>query len=642
MIAERAWAEAIGELERVRAPRRAARFDDAMLLRATDRTSIDDLWAGLLERAPFRRPFDAAAHERVAPGDSERVLTAARAAADRRVDLLGSGPVTLPTPIDWHRDFRTGHVWKPRFWRSIVYANPDSPSDVKVPWELSRMQWLIPCGQAYLLTGDEHHAQVARGVVEEWIAANPYGASVNWVVTMEVALRIFTWTWLLGALGASEAWSDAAFRSSFLRALYLHGDFTSRNLERSDVNGNHYTADAAGLTIAGTLFDRPEWRDSGWRILCDELPLQVHPDGVDFEASTAYHRLVAELFLLPALYREQVGLPVPAAYRERVVAMGRFAAAYTRLDGSAPGWGDSDDARALPLGGAAPSDHRHLLGAIGAAWGADDVLARFSGPRSEISWLLGASTAAGLPEQAASPSPAAFRDGGVYILAAGSDHVFIDCGPVGLANRGGHGHNDCLSFDAMLDGVHIAVDPGSFVYTASWEWRNRFRSTAAHNTPLVDDSEQATLDTGLLWTLGAEAVPEVRDFDATAFRFVGAHYGYMRLPDGVLVVRTIELDTAHHRLLIADQFQGKGQHVVAVPLQLPAGAMVEPTGDASVGVTVAHRRFVIRWRSPADWRLTTESSWVSPSYGIKKPAPRLLWERDGKLARLEVEVARAR
>ncbi len=30
------------------------------------------------------------------------------------------------------------------------------------------------------------------------------------------------------------------------------------------------------------------------------------------------------------------------------------------------------------------------------------------------------------------------------------DHVFIDCGPLGLAGRGGHGHNDCLAFEAVL------------------------------------------------------------------------------------------------------------------------------------------------------------------------------------------------
>ena len=64
-------------------------------------------------------------------------------------------------------------------------------------------------------------------------------------------------------------------------------------------------------------------------------------------------------------------------------------------------------------------------------------------------------------------------------MAGGGDHVFIDAGPVGMKGRGGHGHNDCLSFEAVLDGVPLIVDSGAYVYTASVEWRNRFRSTAA-------------------------------------------------------------------------------------------------------------------------------------------------------------------
>ena len=120
---------------------------------------------------------------------------------------------------------------------------------------------------------------------------------------------------------------------------------------------------------------------------------QVHPDGVDFEASVAYHRLVLELFLLPALYRRVRGLHVPEAYRERLVAMGRFAAAYSRPEGSVPLWGDADDARALPLGGQALNDHRYLLDLVGSAWGVPELRDGSAADRSEVFWLLGPAAA---------------------------------------------------------------------------------------------------------------------------------------------------------------------------------------------------------------------------------------------------------
>src|SRR5690606_32090388 len=145
-----------------------------------------------------------------------------------------------------------------------------------------------------------------------WIVENPMGGSVNWTCTMDVALRAIVWTWFFHVFGGSRAWSTTEFRSLFLQSLYLHGDFIERNIERSDINGNHYTANAAGMVFVGLFFgsgDASERRAAeGWRILSEETVNQVHDDGVDFEASVPYHRLVTELFLLPALYRRSHAL----------------------------------------------------------------------------------------------------------------------------------------------------------------------------------------------------------------------------------------------------------------------------------------------------------------------------------------------
>jgi hypothetical protein len=606
-------AEASIELERFRAPRRAAGFDRAALLRVAGAGSLDDLWTRVTDRAPFSHGSPA----ELPDDERRRVLAAAELAVARRVDLLGSGLLELGRPIDWLTDPKTGYSWPRGYAPRIGYANLDLPSDVKLPWELSRLQWLLPVGQAYLLTGDERYAEEARDVLDEWIAANPYSGTVNWSVTMEVALRILSWSWLLGALGGSEAWRDGGFRDRFLRTLWLHGDYSARHLERSDVNGNHLTADAAGLTFAGLLFEHRAWAAGGWRLLTDELPLQVYEDGVDFEASAAYHRLVCELFLLPALYREQLGLDVPAWYRTRLEAMGRFTASILHPEGLAPLWGDADDARALPLGLQDVNDHRYL-----------PALLRLGGPISEARWLL--------PDLAERPLPtrksAAFSRGGVYVLAHGNDHVFIDCGPIGLAGRGGHGHNDCLSFEATLDGVRLVTDCGSYVYTASPEARNRFRSTASHNTPRVDGAEQSRIPESL-WLLENDAQPEPLLVEELRFR--GSHTGYLRLPDPVRPVRTLALDPEQHALLVHDTFEAAGPHTIEIPFHLPPGLTAEgPTEDA-----VRVGDFVLRWSGA--WTCTVEEARVSPSYGVQLPAQKIVFRRSGPVAPLTVVLAPA-
>ena len=368
---------------------------------------------------------------------------------------------------------------------------------------------------------------------------------------MEAALRILSWTWFFRVFHASRAWADRGFRERFLCALYLHGDFTERHLEHSDVNGNHCTADAAGLVFAGLFFGRartPRAGSSGaGRCCARSCRGRCTRTASTSRPPSAYHRLVAELFLLPALYRRACGLDVPADYRERLVAMARFTAAYSRPDGGTPLWGDADDARALPLGGQALTDHRYLPGLVGVAFDVPELRDASAGSRSEAFWLLGPAAAATLPEAATPPRPpgsTAFPDGGFYVMRNAVDHVFIDCGRVGLAGRGGHGHNDCLSFEAALDGVHLVSDCGAFVYTARSTSGTAFARRRTTTRRASTAQEMNRIDPGLLWTSGTTRGPTCGSSrpGPSSDRFVGAHAGYQRLPAPSRPVRTIVLD----------------------------------------------------------------------------------------------------
>ncbi|MBL8470189.1 MAG: alginate lyase family protein [Rhodocyclaceae bacterium] len=634
VIAARVLGELRAELDRATAPRRA-RLGAGALLAELESVGFDALWGELALR-PFAlpaAPVDAAEYERICPGGTARILEAAADALAHRVDLLGSGKTELGKRIDWLRDFKTGHAWAPAYFRSIDYNNPERPSDVKVAWELSRLQWLIPAGQAYLLTRDERYAEGVRDVLTQWMAANPYAGTVNWSCTMEVALRILTWTWFFHVFHGSRAWAEQVFRERYLCTLYLHVEFTERHFERSDVNGNHCTADAAGLVFGGLFFGKgrapQRWQASGWEILRTELALQVFPDGVDFEASVPYHRLVAELFLLPARYRMRLGLPVDSVYRERLLAMARFTASYARPDGGVPLWGDADDARALPMGGQPINDHRYLVGLVAGVFDDAALAERRAGPCDEEFWVLGSARPELLPATLSELS-SAFPDGGFYILRSGSDYVFMDCGPIGLAGRGGHGHNDCLAFEAVLDGVALVSDCGAYLYTASYAERNSFRSTGYHNTPQIDGQEiNRFIRPDYLWNMHYDAVPEAVHWEVAADHavFVGAHAGYERLQPPVRVCRTVLLDFLAHGLYVADSFTGSGQHEVTIPLHLAPGVEVHSNTPGEVTLSVGTRCFRVWWRADSGYGLQVEDARVSRTYGLFENTRRLVWRR---------------
>jgi len=637
--------------ERVSSPIRLRRFTDESFLSQLRIGSLAEL-VDYLKQRPYPALNDRlyiSSYETIFPGNAKQILDAAEYALAHRVNLLGSGDVNLGQNIDWHRDYKSGFSWAPGWFRSIDYNNQGRPSDVKFPWEVSRMQWLIPAGQAYMLTGDEKYAVAVRDIILDWIDQNPYGRSVNWACTMEVALRIVSWTWFFQIFEKSDSWKDSAFRFKFLKTLYLHGEFTKRHLECSDINGNHYTADAAGLVFAGLFFGKgnePEqWHELGWNILCEEILRQVYSDGVDFEASVAYHRLVLELFLLPALYRMKCGLDIPDFYRERLIRMARFTASYSRRNGSVPLWGDADDARALPFGDQQINDHRYLIGIVGVACNSPDLLRFSSGSGCEAFWLMGTETVSTLRHSeypGLFPASQAFPEGGFYIMRNESDHIFIDCGPVGLAGRGGHGHNDCLAFEAILEEIPLITDCGSYQYTASYEDRNRYRSTSSHNTAQVDGAEiNRFIHQDDLWNLHYDAKPEVRLWETGVDRdiFRGSHSGYCRLESPLRPVRTITLEHKSHTLTIRDEFEGSGNYKINIPLHLAVGVLPVQSGTNSVVLRSSDRDFILEWSNSHIWELSIATCHVSPSYGVQVESNRLNFINSGPQVPIEIRIS---
>jgi uncharacterized heparinase superfamily protein len=618
----------------------ARSFSEKKFLMKVNYSEINVLWDTLSSR-PFVTESDKVSGsfvQNILSGEYEHTIQLAERACNNRLELLGTGLIYLGDKIDWHKDYKSNIRWAPSYIRKIKYSNPDDPSDVKIPWEISRMQWLIPVGQAYLLTRDEKYAQKVKEIITHWISENPYAGSVNWTCTMEAAIRIFTWTWFFHVFKASEAWSDKSFRALFLKNLWMHGKFTEEHIERSDVNGNHFTADASAMVMAGLFFgvgeDALRWGNRGWEYLENEMPKQVFLDGVNYEASVPYHRLVLELFLYPALYRIKLGNAVSEEYRSRLKNMAWFSILASRQQGSVPVWGDADDARALPFRFEAINDHRYLSAMVGIGMGYPDLTSFFAGPITEILWLFGEHKSACLLLQTAKePGSSCFDDGGFYILRDRRNHVFIDCGPLGLAGRGGHGHNDILSFEAYLKDKPLIVDCGSYLYTANYTERNNFRSTAYHNTPQIDGQEiNRFIRWDYLWNLQYDAIPNLLEWSCTSelSKFKGTHTGYDKLRPALKPVRSIALDHSNDRLFLQDKFEGDGVYPITIPFHLHPDVILEQVGKAHYILISGNEKFHFLNLSEDQWDAEIQSARVSFSYGRILPTKRIVFRIERK------------
>src|SRR4029079_1395988 len=110
------------------------------------------------------------------------------------------------------------------------------------------------------------------------------------------------------------------------------------------------------------------------------------------------------------------------------------------------------DGRVQMLGTQPIGDHRYLLSNAAVIFNSPTFKQRAGCFADESFWTFGPDglqrfRALATPDDAEPPSSVAFPDGGFYVLRSRDAHVFIDCGEVGMRGRGGHGHNDILSFE---------------------------------------------------------------------------------------------------------------------------------------------------------------------------------------------------
>ena len=611
---------------------RPAMLGERRLLALLGAPSIDAAWSALAAR-PFLvgaagRGEWGRAYESAFPTGKSAVLEAAEAVLRHEFDLLGSGPVTLGPRLPWSEDFKTGRRWPARYWRSLDVYDLDRPSDVKVPWELSRCQHFPLLGQAYWLSGDERFAREFVAEVESWIEDNPFAYGVNWACAMDVALRAISWIWAFHFFAGSEACRDREFRTRFLRALWLQAEFLAGHVEMGDVNGNHYLTDGVGLVFLGVFFGGTprgaRWLQHGRQIVVGEIHAQVTDDGVDFEQSTSYHRLVLEGFATAYLLLRKAGDQVPAAAWQRLERMCEFVAAYTKPDGLAPLIGDADDGRMQKLGLQPIGDHRYLL-ALGAVVFERGDFKQASGRFwEETFWLLGPEAIAryaAVPTPDAGAASRAFPVGGFYVMRAPGAHLIVDCGDLGLRGQGGHGHNDILSFELWLNGMNVVTDCGAYLYSASREWRDRFRSTAFHNTVEVDGQElNRFIAPGEMWRLHYDAAPGEVTWQSSDERdvFRGSHRGYARLPSPVAHVREIVLEKRAPRVIVRDSLEGRATHRLVWRFHLDPAIRAAAHGRA-LHLAGEAQAVSCEIDAPPDLALRVEPGWVSPRYGVKVP-----------------------
>lgn len=593
-------------------------------------------------------------------GGFDPIMDDADMVHENKYRTLGSGVYSFGDKMDWHLDFKTGKRWPLEFYsgidvvnqgerkkekgergreketRSKEHGTQDSAPrtlnpehcDVKVPWEVNRFHQAIWLGRAYWISHSEAHTDKFKALVDDWIENNPVGYGINWHTSMEVAIRAMNL--IVGFLFfAGSTRIDDDFVMRFLCVLYEHGVHIRHNLELSFRNGNHYISDLVGLVYIGILFCDTEegkrWVNFASRELEKEIMGQVYPDGTHYEKSISYQRLVTELFAAAYVLLTLNNFRISAGFHERLEKMFTFLASATAQNGRAPNVGDGDDGRVFKMKSEVDfNDHRDLISLGAALFGRGDLKAA-APDFSELALLLlggeGFERFSAIQSDPAAAKSVIFKEGGFAFLKTNRDSCSLRFGDVGRSGRGGHGHNDVLSFTVSGKGPFL-VDRGTFCYSCDPALRDRLRSTYSHSTAVVDGYEQAEFSG--LWSVREDRTrPEVVRWSSNDEQDIAEarHHAYERLAMPITHKRKITFNKRQRTFLIEDGFTGKGEHVIDLMFHFAPGLKVTDLGRSFValeGEEFALVKFMSKGTRGYDFKL---EKWEhSPSYGVLQEA----------------------
>lgn len=390
-------------------------------------------------------------------------------------------------------------------WETSWHMNHSTPL-----WRfnLHYCEYLLPLAKAYVDTGDVRYFDKGKTIVEMWISSCPRASGgIAWDPYV-ISMRVVNWLAFYGEL-RGELDADRSFMETFNRSLAEQFTHLFRHLEK-DLLGNHYLENLKALAILSCYFDDQKTLDLALVKLYEQVNEQVLPDGMHFELSPMYHKIVLE-----DLLRVAVCLVARGHEAREVVERLRLQPMCDAL------WSLECNTNRTPLFNDS----------------GDNVA------KSGDSLLNCAQMRFGIKPVYRDSLP----DAGYAILERNTDRgivkLIFDAGRPGPSYAMGHVHCDALSFECYIDGIPWIVNGGTYAYQD--EDRLKFKSTLLHSTIKVDGIEQHECwapfrvagfsDARITFSDGLNAEGELvqRESGATVNRLISLEASGLRIRDEV-------------------------------------------------------------------------------------------------------------
>lgn len=386
------------------------------------------------------------------------------------VQVLGFGEAQIPRGAGWSCDPFHNYCWTDQYFPRVDFIAAHARCDVKIPWELSRLQYLVWLAEGALLLPKlrDDCVRCFCSIVEDWIKSNRAGFGVNWTCAMEVSIRAVNLALATAVIGKYLARSKLILIAQSLAEHYV---FLRRFPEISDVTGNHYLADLLGELVLSTLVGSTKAHIRSIYAFTAEADRQFDHYGCHIENALIYHRLCTDMVALASAFAARSLGAVPERLQGVLSRAIGFALTVADAAYILPVMGDCDSGQILDFGSSARNVS--ALAALSADYEA--II-----PELTV-WLYAiAGSRRSLRVDLAKPEIAAHRSA-FLLIRHSSATTIMRVGAQGLNGRAPHDHDDAQSIWIRLKDADLIVDEGCHSYTLDAKIRYSNISSRGHN-----------------------------------------------------------------------------------------------------------------------------------------------------------------
>jgi len=431
-------------------------------------------------------------------------------------------------------------------WWLIPDFDP-SVGDIKLIWELSRMDWVLAFSQR-VRNGDMKALRQLNNWLADWIFHNPPYFGPNWKCGQEASIRVMHLA--IAAIILEQEHSPPSGLVNLIK-IHLERIFSTFKYAIAQ-NNNHGTSEAAALFIGGSWLqslgdlEGKKWENTGRYWLENRAKKLIGLQGSFSQYSLNYHRAVLDTYSIVEIWRRQLKLPsFSLLFQERIKLAVQWLQYFINpINGDGPNLGANDGANFLPLTNSEYRDFRPSIQLAMALFLKLDFMRNYYIPALNkkikkqqqntwndlLTWLNVA-----IPRKLAPVAKNLIADdGGFAILRRGNVMAMLRYPRFKFRPS----QSDILHLDLWVAEKNVLRDAGSYSYNSDPYWENYFGGTVSHNTIEFDGHDQMPRLSRFLfgdWLKTSFVEPLSEDKHITSF---GAGY---RDQQGIGHHRTIQL-----------------------------------------------------------------------------------------------------